>query len=198
MLARKRGCLLPLPLPHSWLLSVWRNLLSTIRGYFGDQDPITSLFLARRRALSAAARSSAGVVPRFGKAALKLLGNRSNSIGSLIASQDCDEELGPSTDPKPENETVLKLRRASWMWFSGRRRRDARETRQQRADRLYLASGRRGKRSAKFAGWGCRSKRFTPAGDDTLGWDCRSRQNTGWDEKCERISTSRSIDSRPV
>jgi hypothetical protein len=55
------------------------------------------------------------------------------------------------------------------------------------------------RRSAKFVGrWGCRSKRFTAGGDDTLGCDCRSRQNTGWDEKCERISTSRSIDSRPV
>jgi transposase len=38
-------------------------------------------------------------------------------------------------DPKPENETVLKLRLASWMWFSGqkRRRRDARETTQRKA-----------------------------------------------------------------
>src|SRR5258708_40378489 len=49
-------------------------------------------------------------------------------------------------DPKPENETVSKLRIASWIWFSGRkrRRRYARETTQRGADSLCLAAGRRG------------------------------------------------------
>src|SRR3984893_17789487 len=49
-------------------------------------------------------------------------------------------------DPKPENETVLKLRLASWIWFSGRkrRRRYARETTQRGADSVCLAAGRRG------------------------------------------------------
>src|SRR6266851_3782586 len=49
-------------------------------------------------------------------------------------------------DPKPENETVSKLRMASWIWFSGRkrRRRYARETTQRGADSLCLAAGRRG------------------------------------------------------
>src|SRR5580704_14932403 len=52
----------------------------------------------------------------------------------------------PWHDPKPENETVLKLRLASWMWFSGqkRRRRNARETTQRGADSVCLAAGRRG------------------------------------------------------
>src|ERR1700674_1996335 len=54
-------------------------------------------------------------------------------------------------DPKPKNETVLKLRRASWMWFSGRkrRRRNARETTQRRADSLCLAADRRGQESQR-------------------------------------------------
>src|ERR1700692_5014987 len=49
-------------------------------------------------------------------------------------------------DPKPKNETVLKLRLASWIWFSGRkrRRRNARETTQRGADRLRLAASGRG------------------------------------------------------
>src|SRR6202030_1198047 len=50
------------------------------------------------------------------------------------------------SDPKPKNETVLKLRLASWIWFSGRkrRRRNARETTQRGADRLRLAASGRG------------------------------------------------------
>src|SRR5882762_2204050 len=49
-------------------------------------------------------------------------------------------------DPKPKNETVLKLRKASWMWFSGRkrRRRNARETTQRGTDPVCLATDRRG------------------------------------------------------
>src|SRR6202790_4180511 len=49
-------------------------------------------------------------------------------------------------DPKPKNETVLKLRLASWIWFSGRkrRRRYARETTQRGADSVCLAAGRSG------------------------------------------------------
>jgi len=76
--------------------------------------------------------------------AIKIGNEKSASVYERIASVSGRAPENRKSDPKPENETVSKLRIASWIWFSGRRRRRyARETTQRRPDSLCLAAGRR-------------------------------------------------------